>query len=97
MKPVLGLLTVYLLIHLGILASGVGIGLVLHWMMPSVELGTGILIGVVSTGLSVHSFFRLMFFLEFQDFPRDEDDDFLPPIQIYPTGPTRSARKRKRK
>ena len=97
MKPVLGLLALYILVNLGVLASGVGIGLVFRWMLPSVGLGTGILIGVVSTGLSVHYFLRIMSFIEYFDLTRDEDDDFLPPIQVYSVEPTRSVRKRKRR
>jgi len=97
MKPVLGLLSIYILVHLGIIASGVGIGLVLRWMLPSVSLGTGILAGVASTGLSLHYFLRLLTFIEYYDLSRGEDDDFPPPIQVYPVGPTRSVRKRKRR
>lgn len=97
MKPALGLLALYALVHRWVVASGVLIGLVLRWMLPSVGLGTGILIGVVSTGLSVHYFLRLLSFVEDFDLTRDEDDDLSPPVQVFPVGPPRSVRKRKRK
>jgi NhaP-type Na+/H+ or K+/H+ antiporter len=38
---------VYLLIKAVLLAIGVGIGFLLHWMLPAVDLGIGILIGRV--------------------------------------------------
>jgi hypothetical protein len=97
MKALLGLLITYLVVNLGVVASGVGIGLLLRWALPSVDLGTGILIGVVTTGLSIHYFRRLLSLAEFHDLTDLEDDDFAPPIWVYPQGPARSGRKRKRK
>jgi hypothetical protein len=97
MKAILGLLFVYVLVNLGLIALGVGIGFLLHWMLPSVDLGTGILIAVVATGFSIHYFIRLLWFSEFLEPPRYEEDDNLPPIRVYPLGSPRSGRKRKRK
>ncbi len=96
MKAILGLLVVFILINLGLIAVGVGIGSLLHWMVPSIDRGTSILIAVVATGFSIHYFIRLLKFSEYLDLPRSEEDDELPPIWVYPAS-TRSARKRKRK
>lgn len=96
MKSVLGLLLVYLVVFLVFVACGVVTGFVLRWALPSVDLGTGILIGVVSTGISLHFFLRLMDFFEYVNLTTDEDDE-LPPIRVYPVGVGRSSRKRKRK
>src|SRR4051812_41952046 len=96
MMAILGLLFVYILIDLGMVAVGVGIGFLLHWLLPSVDLGTSILIAVVATGFSIHYFIRLLWFSEFLELPRYEDDE-LPPIRVYPLGSPRSGRKRKRK
>ncbi len=96
MKAILGLLVVFILINLGLIAFGVAIGFLLHWILASVDLGTGILIAVVATGFSIHYFIRLLKFSEYLDLPRSEEDDELPPIWVYPAS-TRSARKRKRK
>lgn len=97
MKVFLGLLLVYLVIHLGLIAIGVGFGFLLHGLMPSVDLGMGILTGVVSAGFSIHYFFRLLGFFGFLELPLDPDDDEFPPIRVYPLGPSRSAKRRKRK
>lgn len=96
MKPVLGMFFIYLIFNLGLIAFGVAIGFLLHWILPSVDLGTSILIAVVATGFSIHYFIRLLKFSEYLDLPRSEEDDDLPPIWVYPAS-TRSARKRKRK
>jgi hypothetical protein len=74
----------------------VGIGSLLHRMLPSVDLGTDILVGVVSAGFSIHYFIRLPWFSEFLELPRYEDDE-SPPFRVYPLGSLRSGRKRKRK
>lgn len=97
MKPLLGLLITYLVVNLGVIAASVAIGFLLRWLLPSVDLGTGILIGIVSIGLSIHYFFRLLSFAEFHDFAEEDDDDFVPPVRVFPVGSTRSGRKRKRK
>ncbi len=96
MKAVLGLLITFLVVNLGVIASGVGIGLLLHWVLPSVDLGEGILIGIVSTALSIHYFGRILALGKVRDFPDGDDDDFGAPIIIYPQSPSRSGRKRKR-
>ena len=97
MKALLGLLFTFLAVNLAVIASGIGIGFVLRWVLPSVDLGAGILIGVVSTGLSIHYFHRLMTFSELFSFRDLEDDDFDSSVRIYPVGSTRSGRKRRRK
>lgn len=50
---------VYLVINLFLLGLGLGLGFLLHWVLPTVDLGVGILIGVVTTGFATHFFVRL--------------------------------------
>ena len=97
MGAFLGLLTVYLLMNLGLIAYGIGLGFLLHWILPSVELGTCILIAEVATCFSIHYFVRLLWFADFLEMPRFDYGDDSPPIRFYPLGPPRSGRKRKRK
>ena len=47
MRAFVGLLVTFLAINLGVIASGTGIGFLLRWVLPSVDLGAGILIGLV--------------------------------------------------
>ena len=97
MLPLLGLLAIYLLINLGLIGLGVGIGFLLHWMLPSVDLGMGVLIGVVATGFSIHYYARLMKVVDAYNHYEDEDEDLLPPSRILVLGSPRAGRKRKRK
>lgn len=48
----------YLAINLFLLGFGIGIGFLLHWILPAVDLGVGILIGVVTTIASVNLYLR---------------------------------------
>jgi len=97
MGALLGLLGIYLLITLVLLGVGLGIGSLLHWLVPAVDLGVGMLIGVVTTGLALHLLARLIAVLE-----RSEDDtqveleaDFRPIITQYELVPRRRRSKRK--
>jgi len=86
---------VYLVIKLVLLALGIGVGWLLHWLIPAIDLGIGVLIGVVSTGLSVYFFIRLM---TARDVIDDESDiDVLPRVTylIDPLPTPRRTRKRK--
>jgi hypothetical protein len=64
MKPLLVILVTYLAINPGMAALRIGMGFLLHWILPAVDLGISILIGVVVTGLSIHFFIRLLIALE---------------------------------
>ena len=53
------MLVIFLGINLFLLGLGTGIGFLLHWILPGVDLGIGILIGVVTTVASTGFFLRL--------------------------------------
>lgn len=53
------LLVMYLGFNLFLLGVGIGIGFLLRWILPAVDLGVGILIGVVATVASVNFFLRI--------------------------------------
>ncbi len=97
MGALLGLLGIYLLITLVLLAVGLGIGSLLHWLVPAVDLGMGMLIGVVTTGLTLHLLARLVAVLE-----RSEDDtqaeleaEIRPILTQYEIVPRRRRSKRR--
>ncbi len=97
MGALLGLLGIYLLITLVLLAVGLGIGSLLHWLVPAVDLGMGMLIGVVTTGLTLHLLGRLVAVLE-----RSEDDtqaeleaEIRPILTQYEIVPRRRRSKRR--
>ena len=59
MRALLGLLLVYLLVKTVLIAVGIGIGFLLHWLVPSIDVGMGALIGVVATAFSIYLFARV--------------------------------------
>ncbi len=63
MRSFIGLLLFYFLFNVLFIALGIGIGLFLHWILPAVEIGMSILIGVVASGISLHFGIRLNNFL----------------------------------
>jgi hypothetical protein len=75
---------------------GTASGLLLHWIFPGVDLGTGILIGVIAAGLSIHFFVRLMNSLESYEVDR-EGEETLRRFMYYPLPPSPPRPNRKRK
>ena len=59
MRSLLGFLFIYLLVKTFLIALGVGIGFLLHWIVPAIDVGMGVLIGVVATGFSIYFFARI--------------------------------------
>ena len=88
-------LFMYLAIKGLLLAVGIGIGFLLHWLIPAIELGMGVLIGVVATGISVYFFARMM---NTPEVISDEGIDAeLPPRITYLIDPMPAPRRRKRR
>jgi hypothetical protein len=81
-----------------LLALGAGIGFLLHWLLPSVDLGIGMLIGVVTIGFTAQLFARIT------SIPLDDpldDPSFAMPLTpqriAYMIDPPPTPRQRKRK
>lgn len=89
MEMLLVIVLVYLVILLVIVGLGTGIGFLLHWVMPAVELGIGIVIGVLATGFCLDLVARFM--SAYNSFVEDDEID-----QII-LKPVRSRRSSKRK
>lgn len=64
MKDILPLLILFLLILTLLCVPGLGIGFLLHWTIPAIDLGTGTLIGVVAVSASAYFFLQVMALLE---------------------------------
>ena len=76
---VLGMIAVYLIFKLILLALAIGIGFLLHWILPGVDLGMCILLGLMASGISIYFFAgvieRLLLELHPYDYDDDDDDD----------------------
>ena len=92
MKSFLSLLFFYLLFNVLLIALGIGIGFLLHWILPAVEIGMSILIGVVASGISLHFGIQLNSFLG--DYV--EEELFLEELSEITLPPPRQKHQRKK-
>ena len=56
----LGCVTVFGLLLAGICGCGLGLGLLLHWLIPAIDRGMATLCGLVATGMALLAFGQLM-------------------------------------
>ena len=56
----LGCVTVFGLLLGGICGCGLGLGLLLHWLVPAIDRGMATLCGLVATGIALLAFGQLM-------------------------------------
>ena len=92
MKSLFGMLFLYLLFNALLIALGIGIGFFLHWILPAVEIGMSILIGVVASGISLHFGIRLNSFLgEYV-----EEELFIEEMSEITPAPPRQKHQRKK-
>jgi hypothetical protein len=97
MRSCLGFLAVYAIIKLIVIGVGLGIGFLLRWLVPAIDMGIGTLIGVVATGITMYIFVRVLA-LPLPDDEADEIDIIDTPqviISSIEALPSRSRRKRK--
>jgi hypothetical protein len=81
-----------------LLVVGAGIGFLLRWIIPSVDLGVGILIGVITIGFTAQLFGRI---LSIPLAEADDDVEYIePPLPqriTYLIDPEPPRRRRRRK
>lgn len=75
-----------------LVGSGIGVGFLLNWMMPTVDLGIGILIGVISLGFTLDFVARLL--SSHGEQPLLEDDE-VEGVIFRPKRSSRMSRRRK--
>jgi len=87
---------VYLALNIFLLGMGIGLGFLLHWLFPGVDIGMGILIGVLATTAAVHFHTRVLNALdEYQlDVDEDETTDESNYSRNYSKPPDRKKRKK---
>ncbi len=54
MQTFFSFLLAFLLIDAVLIGLGIGVAYLLRWFLPFIDLGMGVLIGVLSTGISMH-------------------------------------------
>ena len=98
MRALLGTLLIFGAICTFLLVLGTGLGFLLHWLMPSVDLGIGTLIGVITIGFTAQLFARIV--STPLDDPLDDAilaEPFTPQRITYLIDPQPTPRQRKRK
>lgn len=88
----------YLVIKIILLAIAGGVGFLLHWLIPSIDTGMALLIGLVLTGMTFHFFSRLLSTL--QTYQEDNDlfvpeEFFTPPMPVVSSPTPRRGRPRR--
>ena len=86
----LGCVTVFGLLLGGICGCGLGLGLLLHWLVPTIDRGMATLCGLVATGVALLAFGQLMTLAE-----SSKAEEELPPVwRLRPLPrPSRAARR----
>jgi len=94
----LGCVTVFGLLLGGICGGGLGLGLLLHWLVPAIDRGMATLCGLVATGVALLAFGQLMTLTE----PSEAEEEPPPvwrlrplPRRHAPSGVRASARDRR--
>jgi hypothetical protein len=98
MRAFLVTLLIFSTIGALLLLLGAAIGFLLHWLIPSVDLGIGMLIGVITIGFTSQLFARI------SSMPLDDPlndptfaEPFTPQRITYLIDPPTPPRRRKRK
>ena len=98
---VLALLTIWLVALIMLLALSFGVGLLIHWLVPSIDLGMGTLIGLLALVASGRFLAWLTFDVRDGGEQGEADEEVLdhaeaPIIHIIGSPPWRRARRRKK-
>ena len=80
----------FLAIMLLLMGLGCTGGLLLHWLLPEIDLGTAVLTGVVVTGLTIHFFTRFMAAMEAYD---ASENEVGPPFTVFALQPPRTTKR----
>src|SRR5262249_58250521 len=84
----LGCVTVFGLLLGGICGGGLGLGLLLRWLVPAIDRGMATLCGLVATGIALLAFGQLMTLTE----PSETEEEPPPVWRLRPLPrPARAA------
>ena len=67
-----------------LIGCGIGIGFILHWMIPSIDIGMGTLIGLIGSALSFTATGILCFMIDLEMKTVDLDEDYPRPVILHP-------------
>lgn len=87
----------YLAIKIVLLAIAGVVGFLLRWLVPSIDVGMALLLGLLLTGMTFHFFSRLISSLQTYQVDDElfEPDLSTPPMMIIPPPAPRRGRNRR--
>ena len=89
MGAVLIFIGIFFAIIVFLVGLGLGIGALLHWLVPAIGMEAGTLIGVVATGIGTYFFARLMALNSAPDPLEIAPEEIIRSgVTIYPSLPT---------
>jgi len=95
---IFGLIAIFVVGGIVLISLGVGIGAALHWMLPRMELGMSILIGVVAVGMTAQVVARVISSLPVSINEEEEaEPEIVPSEVVYLTRVPGVTKRRKRK
>ena len=94
MRPLLFFFLFFLLLLVLMGGAGIGIGFLLHWLVPAIGVDIGTLIAVIALGWTLYFFLRIMNALSVISYGETADSEFET-IILKPMQRRRSTRKRK--
>ena len=98
MKALLFFVVILVAAILLLSSVGVGIGLLLHWLLPTIDMGMGALIGLIAFISAIQLVTRLMMSVPVGAEDEDEEvGEMKPSDMVYLVGGASSKRRRKRK
>src|SRR5262249_57172991 len=92
-SSMLGCVTVFGLLLAGICGCWLGLGLLLHWLVPAIDRGMATLCGLVATGLALRALAQLMTLTE----PSEVEEEAPPVWRLRPLPRPARAPRRPRK
>jgi len=90
MGMMLLIVVLYLVILILIVCLGIAIGFLLYWILPGVDLGITILVGVVATGFCLDFVARLV-----SSYNSFAEDDEIDRISLRPVRSRRGSKRNK--
>jgi membrane protein implicated in regulation of membrane protease activity len=90
---VIAIIFIAILLLLG--GAGLGLGYFLHWLIPSIELGSGIVAGLIAVGLS--AYFTVRFFSAVGTQPENDEAGEEEEIILHPILAARRFKKKRRR
>lgn len=102
MAAILGIIVLYFVLQLLLLTVAAAIGFSLHWCLPEVNIGTGILVGLLSSIATAYFLVQVMRIGFMKELSRDmddwdEEDEEPPELSITVPPPTKRRRRQSKK